>query len=737
MPFMNRLSLTLCALALAAFVLPGRYAAAGERNGGRPTVGLVLSGGGAKGIAHVGVIKVLEEAGIRVDYIAGTSMGGIVGALYAIGYDAATLEKLALTMDWQDMLSDTISHRDMSLQEKIHDGRYAFSFPLRGGRISLPRGFTSGQKLMKELTRLTLPVHDTRDFSRFAVPFLCVATDIETGRAKIFNRGYLPDALRASMAIPSVFTPVEIDGRLYVDGGVVLNFPVSEARKMGADIIIGVDVQAPLYKKDQLDSLAKIMEQSVYFLGEMSNEKERRLCDILITPDIAGFDASSFENPAELIRRGEAAARALLPQLLTLAKMAPRPKDAKYRTPPEKKDEHYITHVRVRGLKNVSRSLVKGALALNTPVVVTTEQIEKALDRVYGTMFFERVDYRLEPDPPGEMLVVRVVEDTTNFFKLGLHYDSDMNAALLLNATFRNIIGEGSKLSFDLNLSENPMVETSYIIQTGIRPGIGAGVTLWYSRFDVYVYENDELIANLDYTTYGGDLMLFTTFSNPFALGVALQKQFILLEKKIAPADWVDGGMDFWNYYVFLMADTLDRVAFTRRGLFAYIEAMKINADPRADETIIYGPVYKYSVQLSAAIPAHRRLTVLLGSYAGTLVGDPVYAPHLFYLGSVYTNQRGIYPFLGLHFMEVSGKNMAVVYGALQVEPWKDIYFSLKANAGNVAERREDLADTEDPLVGYGMSMGMLSALGPLEFTVARGTGRDDLILHVNIGYRF
>lgn len=706
----------------------------GER---RPKIGLVLSGGGARGIAHVGVIKVLEEAGIGVDYIAGTSMGSIVGAMYAIGYDAATLEKLALTMDWNDILDDRVSHRHLSMQEKLGDGRYAFSFPLRNGQVSLPSGYIPGQKLAMELARLTLPVHNVRDFNKFTIPFICVATDIETGKARVFDRGYLPDALRASMAIPSIFIPVEIDGHLYADGGIVLNFPVSETRARGADIIIGVDVQTPLYRKDELNSLARIMEQSVYFLGEISNERERALCDTLITPDVSGFTASSFENPGELIRRGEEAARAKLPEILALLKSAPAERTAPTVPLASRDEKRFITAIRIRGLDKVSKNLVRGALGLKTPAMMSYEDIESAIDRVYGTMFFERVEYRLEPDPPGERLVVRVKESTTNWFKVGIHYDSDSNAALLLNTTFRNIAGEGSKLSIDLNLSENPMMETSYIIQTGLRPGIGAGLIFWYSQYDVFIYQNTELVADLDYRTFGGDFMLFTTFSNPFALGAAIQKQYIKIEKKIAPPDWEGGSMDFLNYYAFMMLDTLDRVVFTRSGLFLYLEAMRIGMGSGAEEKTLYHPVYKYSAQVSTALPVHRRFTIQLGAYGGSIRGHTVYAPHLFYMGSVYSNARGVYPFMGLHYMEVSGRHMAVAYGALQLEPWREIFVSLKANAGKMTERREDLENTDDILLGYGLSLGALSVIGPLEFTVAKGAGKDEIILHVNIGYRF
>ncbi|MBN1534412.1 MAG: patatin-like phospholipase family protein, partial [Spirochaetes bacterium] len=317
---MNNSRITLLALTIA-LVLPLLPPAilAQQKAGTRPKVGLVLSGGGAKGIAHVGVLKVLEEAGVKVDYIAGTSMGSIVGGFYAIGYDAKSLEKFALEEPWDELLSDEMSLRNIPIEEKNDESKYILSFALKGFGFELPKGVIKGQKLMTRLSILTLPYHQVQDFNKLPIPFRCVATDIETGEAVVFDRGFLPKALRASMSIPSALTPVEIDGRLLVDGGVVRNFPVSDVRAMGADIVIGVDVGAPLYKKEEITSLAEILEQSISFLNDISTKQERKKCDILILPDIRGLGVTDFAKAKDIIKRGEDAARSVYPQLKKLA----------------------------------------------------------------------------------------------------------------------------------------------------------------------------------------------------------------------------------------------------------------------------------------------------------------------------------------------------------------------------------------------------------------------------------
>ncbi len=210
----------------------------------RPKIGLALSGGGAKGFAHVGVIKVLEEIGLPIDFITGTSMGSIIGGLYAIGYSVGELEELVTATDWNDLFRDRVRRRDLAIESKMLDGRYMLSLPLNGLAPGLPTGLIAGQKISKLFERLTLPYHDVSDFRQFPIPFACVATDIVTGEVVVLDHGYLPEAMRASMSIPSVFTPVEIDDHLLVDGMLVRNFPVEEVRALGADIIIGVDVGA-------------------------------------------------------------------------------------------------------------------------------------------------------------------------------------------------------------------------------------------------------------------------------------------------------------------------------------------------------------------------------------------------------------------------------------------------------------------------------------------------------------
>ena len=226
-----------------------------------PKVGLVLSGGGAKGLAHIGALKVIEQAGIQVDFIGGTSMGAIVGALYASGYSASALDSIFRTTDFTNLIDDNLPRSAKTFYEKEDSERYAITLPFSKFKISAPPAYSGGQNVYNELVKLLYPVKNITNFRDLPIPFLCVATDVETGEEVVLNQGYLPQAIMASGALPSLFEPVKIEGRVLIDGGVTDNYPIEKVKKMGADIIIGVDVQHGLRDREGLLSATEILLQ--------------------------------------------------------------------------------------------------------------------------------------------------------------------------------------------------------------------------------------------------------------------------------------------------------------------------------------------------------------------------------------------------------------------------------------------------------------------------------------------
>ena len=282
---MKRLCIFLFAL---LFILP-------EGMGQRKKVGLVLSGGGAKGVAHIGVLKVLEEAGIPIDYISGTSMGAIIGGLYAVGYDAKTLDSLVRVQDWTSLLSDKVSRNYLPFYKKRSTEKYLFSLAFSGrDGFKLPAGFVEGNSIYNLFSDLTVGYHDSISFRDLPIPFACVAANMVDGSEVVMDSGVLPLAMRASMAIPGAFEPVYLDGMLLVDGGISNNFPVDVAKDMGAEITIGVDLSTGLKDVEGLDNITGMVNQLVAFMGMQNYQKNKESVDLYLNPGLQGYSAASF-----------------------------------------------------------------------------------------------------------------------------------------------------------------------------------------------------------------------------------------------------------------------------------------------------------------------------------------------------------------------------------------------------------------------------------------------------------
>ncbi len=743
----------------------------------RPKIGLVLSGGGAKGLAHIGVIKVLEEEGIKVDYITGTSMGSIVGGMYAIGYNAEQLEQIAHEMKWDRLLSDAVPRRDLPIYEKDDDGKYIIAFALKKWGIELPKGLIRGQKLTTLLARLSMHVHHINDFDDLPIPFRCIGADIETGKAVVMKSGYFPDALRASMAIPSVFTPIEFNDYLLIDGGVIRNFPVSDAIDMGADIIIGVDVQAPALKKDEIDSLLEVMEQTALFMGEMSTKQEKYILkhdnenNIYIHPDITGYTSSSFgdRETVELIKRGEEAARKILPQIRALAeeqKQYDREEDKTDITPFNPEDKIFITGIEINGLKRVSKRMVLGELNIYTHRKHRIKWIEERIDRLYATRFFDRILYRFEPVDEGYRLIITVTERKTTFLKAGFNYDTDQGAAILLNTTFRNVMGKGSKLSFDARLSENPGVKLDYFIQTGWRrPALGFQTIVQYDRLDVNSYDEGDLASRYKFQDVAWDVQFVANVYNLFALGMGAEKAYVEVNSIISTQEEPKKRkIEALNYFGFIRLDTLDRTFYPRSGFQLHLDGKYLTDDLNIGKIKKFENFQKYTVRIAGYIPVHRVFTIFLGIEGGAIFAhEPyywVYEPkralaagnisdgfvnyqrkipfvYLNYMGGLSSYRQENFTFTGLNFMQANSQNIAIARLNFQIEMVKDLFLIMRGNVGKLNNNFSHLFNLKDLIYGYGVTIGYNSLIGPIELTVMSESEENKVLAHVNVGYRF
>ena len=731
----------LIALALSALLAAAPAAAATAAPGSAPSaapgIGLALSGGGAKGFAHIGVLKVLEEAGVPVDYVSGTSMGSIVGALYAIGYPVEEIEAIALGTDWNDLFDDRIPRRDRAIEQKPMEDRYMVSLPIVGAGIGLPRGLVAGQKISALFDRLTLPVQGRRDFSSFPIPFVCVATDIVTGETVVLDHGDLSEALRASMAIPSAFTPVEIGDRLLVDGMLGRNFPVQDVARMGAEVVVGVDVGKPLAGRDELNNFMQILGQAIGFIGAETNEQQRSQCDVLITPELEGVTSLDFERMEEIIAAGEAAARGVLPELRALAARidtagrrprAPRPAAA---------DSFFVRAISIDGLREIESRVVLAVSGLRAPARLAVADIEKGVARIYNTGMFERVTYRVDRSDEGGRLHVAAVEKAGDFFRFGLRYDTRDRLLAIFNLLYRNRLGNSSLFSIDGILGERNQVLARHFVRVLPGRGLSLSTRLGFQDERIDVFAGDDKIAEYDMEAGYGEILCGISIGDRFGLGAGLRGEWVEMEP-----DVVDPSLSEYNDNMAALVgvvgyDSLDRTYYPRSGVRLYSPHAYSEGSLGSE-----GTFSRHFLDLKVCAPIGRRFTLIGEIAGGTTTGDALPLHGGFLLGGIDTpamlleRDETRITFLGLHHQQLTGEHFQFAQVGAQYQFGSSVVLLLRANAGNVFDKWELDLSGDRFETGAGATLGLLTPLGPIEITGSYG-GADEFLGYLNIGMKF
>jgi len=707
---------------------------------GQSKLGLVLSGGGARGLAHIGVIKVLEKEGIRPDIITGTSMGSIIGGLYAMGYDADALERIAREMDWELMFSDRISRKNIAIEEKEDAEKFIATFPLKEGKVTLPLGLIAGHNISNKLSNLTLPVHHIEDFNELSIPYRCIATDIETGEAVVLKDGYLADALRASMAVPSIFTPVEIDGRLLVDGGIVRNLPVSDALEMGADVTIAVDVATPLFDRSQLSSALLIMGQTALFQSNANNKIEQKKADILIEPAIGKLTAANFTNEAvdSLIRVGEKAALEALPQIKALTdSLNIRQKEGIRFIPTTQIERLYVRDLSLKGLKDVSEDVILSKLRISPPQWITPEELKNAIDRVYGSRFFEQVNYKLEPMSAGGVrLIVRVVENSANFLKVGIHYDDHLKSLLLLNLTFRNFLIDGSKFTTDLMLGGNPALTSSLFYYTSWKYAPGVGINIQLQNFTAYLYENHKRTQEIDLRSAFAAMMLHSSPADNMYIHLGIQNELTRIKTIIGSYPESTFNIPFAFFH--LHHDSYDDRFFPDEGAYADVFIRRIVGSVySSDQSFHYNPYSTFTLRIDKAIPLNKNAVIIRSLNFG--FSDTKHIPdlHKFYMGGSGVQSLNFIPLFGFQVMELTGTQLSAFSFSLRNRLSKNNYIFTTLNSGMISEEISQLIKFGKYHYGIGLSYGYNSPIGPVILTIGKNFERSDIMTHVSIGYPF
>ena len=584
----------------------------------RPKICLVLSGGGARGAAHIGVIKVLEEMHVPIDCIAGTSMGAIVGGLYASGMSAEEIQKNVASIDWEEAFSDNIPREDRSFRRKRDDDLYLVKHKpgiADDGKIKLPTGLLQGQKIALIFKDLTLPVSDIRDFDQLSIPFRAVATDIATGKAVVLGSGDLATSMRASMSIPSIFAPVEMDGRLLVDGGVSDNLPVDVARAMGADIVIAVDISTPLMKREQLTSTLSIMSQLTGILTRRNTEEQiasLAVNDILILPDLGDISTADFSDAAAAIPRGRAAAEQHREQLAGLALAEAdyvsmvQAKSVRRDTPP------VIDFVRLDNRSRVSDAVILSRLHVKTGEPLDVETLDQDLGIIYGLELFQNVDYEVVAEDGQNGLIIHARERSwgPNYLQFGLQLgnnfkgDSAYNLGIAYTRTAINRLN--GEWRTGVQIGENQGLFTGIFQPLDVASRYFINPRLFYEKVNFNVYSSDDdLIAQYRVSSYGLDIAGGREFGVWGEARLGYRRYAGELKVRIGSPTMPDDNYNNGELYGRLAIDKLDDLNFPRQGYFGRLEYIwsdeALGADTDFDQILLNGGV----AHTSDATPAH------------------------------------------------------------------------------------------------------------------------------------
>lgn len=721
------------------------------------TPGLTLSGGGAKGLAHIGVLHILDSLGIEVKCISGTSMGSIIGGMYAAGYSAREIEEFATTIDWEILFSPRPAIDYLPPQERNRAGKSILELSVDGRKIKLPTGAIEGQQLWNTLNEIFLPVYRITDFEQLPIPFACVATNVENGMPVVMKSGNLSGAIRASMAIPSVFTAVKRDSLKLIDGGVVKNFPVSVAKDLGADFVIGVNVSQGLRTAEQLNTPVDIIYQMGFYVDALNFEKDKALADIYIEPDLTGFSAASFTSAAEIIERGKTAARNNLEQLIRLAEIL---NSSKQKNPEASKPDFtkvfILNNIEITGNKQTGKPFIKGRLQLLPGDTLKAADFSRAVNRLFATNNYEKINYSLTPssDKNKVQLNLDVSEKPVNRLLLAVNFSSFNGIGLIAGWKSSKFLIDNTNAYARVLIGKNPAYEAGISAFTSYNQQSWINLTSKGFSLEFPVYENFNIVSNyrqsrVEFILAGNTITGQNSYIS-FGTSFFLQN----LNPKILSGLTIKGHNNGFESFTSWTHHTLNRNAFPLSGKKIRLRLSVFhNQNPDLTATNYEGDAASLSeldihintfiqsiLSWESYIPAGNKTTQLLRFQGGYNFSNDGSFINSFNVG-------GTSEFLSKQFL-LSGINEyeiitnALISGAwgLQYHIGSNVYATGLMNAlayDFSLDKLPQATYNRNIVLGTSLSLGYLSLLGPIELTFSYSPQTDAIIGYVNLGWSF
>ena len=719
--FLSGLSTSIWGLLFAVlFVFSFQNTFAQEQK--RPKIGLVLSGGGAKGFAHIGVLKVIEEAGVKIDYIGGTSMGAVVGGLYASGYNATQIDSIFQTTNFDELLNDFVPRSSKSFYEKRNDESYALVLPFNKFRIGIPEALSKGLYNFNLLSKLTRNVRHVRDFNQLPTPFLCIGTNIETGKQVVLNKGNLAQAMLASAAFPSLFSPIEIDGELLVDGGVANNYPIEEVRNLGADIIIGVNVQDGLADRSQLKNATKILVQitNLQSIEKMKNKIQDT--NIYINPDIKNYGVISFDKGKEIVQKGEEAAFSVYEKIHALAD---------YQKPYQKpklqleKDSLQFRHVYTNELKNFNKDYVLGKLHFKTSKKLTYADLQSGINTINATQNFSAISYSFEPGENGESLNLSLVENPTkDYLKFGLHYDGLFKSGVLINLTHKKALFKNDIASLDLVLGDNFRYNLDYYIDNGFNISFG-----FRSQFNQFNRNVTKSLGDLNLMPFGIDAVnvdfsdlttqayIQSGFAQKFLVGAGAELKYLKIKSDILTnTNSTIDNSSYWSAFGYMKYDSFDNKYFPKTGWYFAADFQSYLLS--SNYTTNFYPFSILKADFRKAITFFNKVTFKFQGDAGASIGSDSVPFFNFVLGGYGFNPiNNFKQFYGYDFLSVAANSYIKASGTVDYQFYRNNHLNFSANFANLDHNLFSSVNwiAFPKYSGYAVGYGLDTAIGPVE----------------------
>lgn len=677
----------------------------------KPKIAVVLSGGGAKGIAHIPLLQALDSIGIVPDLIVGTSMGSIVGGLYAMGYSGNQIATISKDANWNQLLGGKTSLKDVSIEEKSEFSKYLVDFDIRKGRPKVKSALLNDQNLREFISVYTHPSYSVLDFDKLPIPFRAVATDIVNGKEVILKDGDLAVAMRASMSIPSVFKPVPYKDVLLIDGGILNNFPADIAKKWGADIIIGSDVGGGMVPKEELEGITSVLFQSSMLISNIKNPESRKLCDILIdhlphlTNSTGDFDASE-----SIYKEGNIGTNLKLNELVALSKTLKKYNQRKIATPLVNKKIFFDT-ILYNGVSNNNLSLVKSRANIKTDKEYNIQEVLNGVNRAMGTTLFDQINTSIVKKNNQLSLELFGQENSEHQLKTSLHYDGYRGIGVLLNYNGRNVLGKSSRFLVTIDIAEQPRFRVQYQKQFGENKS-------WWWRSEIMgeflnqeIYINGNFADELYYKYYQFDNEFNKNLNSLTSyVGVGFNYERTLLKPKVKPE--ISDNVLILNKYHFnnleinahYVYNNLNTVFFAKSGSLLKVKIVRsLYTNVEADfdlESIgqIKGSTNgftKFIFSYENRIPIQEKLSLVLNANANFIFEDDIksndlsfddygYGSKYFLGGNLISPRENSFIFPGLRENELGVNQFIKLDIGFQFNPQSNLYFTPHLNFASV-----------------------------------------------------